>query len=64
MKEIPSPDFRIRLARFLVDEGGATAIEYALVASGIGVAIAATVVSLGSGLRDQLYQKILDNYPH
>ena len=30
--------------RLAVDERGATAIEYALVASGIGVAIAATVV--------------------
>jgi pilus assembly protein Flp/PilA len=34
--------------RLADDERGATAIEYALVASGIGVAIAATVASLGS----------------
>jgi pilus assembly protein Flp/PilA len=35
-------------ARMAADEGGATAIEYALIASGIGAAVAATVWSLGS----------------
>jgi pilus assembly protein Flp/PilA len=34
--------------RLVRDEQGATAIEYALIASGVGVAIAATVMSLGS----------------
>ena len=34
--------------RFVRNDSGATAIEYAMIASGIGVAIAATVVSLGS----------------
>ena len=36
------------LQMFLNDSSGATAIEYALIASGVGVAIAATVMSLGS----------------
>jgi pilus assembly protein Flp/PilA len=36
------------LSRFCIDESGATAIEYAMVASGVGVAVAATVYSLGS----------------
>jgi pilus assembly protein Flp/PilA len=35
-------------ARFVRDESGATAIEYAMIASGIGVAIAAAVTSLGT----------------
>jgi Flp pilus assembly pilin Flp len=35
-------------ARIATDEHGATAIEYALVASGVGAAVAATVWSLGS----------------
>jgi len=35
-------------ARMATDEHGATAIEYALVASGIGAAVAATVWSLGT----------------
>ena len=39
------------LSRFLRDESGATAIEYAMIASGVGVAIAATVTSLGSGVK-------------
>jgi pilus assembly protein Flp/PilA len=37
--------------RFLRDESGATAIEYALIASGIAVAIATTIVSLGSSVK-------------
>ena len=36
------------VARFMRDESGATAIEYAIVASGISVAIVAAVTSLGS----------------
>jgi pilus assembly protein Flp/PilA len=36
---------------FLRDESGATAIEYAMIASGIAVAIAATIVSLGSSVK-------------
>ena len=39
------------LTRFLRDERGATAIEYAMIASGVAVAIAATVTSLGSGVK-------------
>ena len=38
------------LRRFMRDESGATAIEYALIASGISVAIAATVISLGTNV--------------
>jgi pilus assembly protein Flp/PilA len=34
--------------RFLHDDVGATAIEYAMIASGIAIAIATTIVSLGS----------------
>ncbi len=36
------------LRRRLADDKGATAIEYALIAAGIGVAVAATVTNLGS----------------
>jgi pilus assembly protein Flp/PilA len=44
-------------ARFLRDEGGATAIEYAMIASGVAVAIATTVVSLGSTVQG-LYSSV------
>ena len=37
--------------RFLRDESGATAIEYAVIASGVAVAIASTIVSLGSSVK-------------
>jgi pilus assembly protein Flp/PilA len=36
------------LRRFLRDERAATSIEYALIASGISIVIAATVFSLGN----------------
>ena len=38
-------------AQFLLDESGATAIEYGLIAAGISVAIIAVVNSLGSQLK-------------
>jgi pilus assembly protein Flp/PilA len=44
--------------RFLADERGATAIEYALIASGIGAAVAATVFGIGSTVMNNLYNKI------
>ena len=41
------------LARFVKDESGATAIEYALIASGIGIAIIAAVNSLGTAISNK-----------
>ena len=38
------------LARFILDDAGATAIEYGLIAAGISVAIIATVTGLGTKL--------------
>lgn len=38
------------LARFVKDESGATAIEYALIAAGIGIAIIAGVNALGTAI--------------
>ncbi len=41
-----------RLIRgFAADQRGATAIEYAMIASGVAVAIAAIVFSLGSSVK-------------
>jgi pilus assembly protein Flp/PilA len=42
----------ISFRRFVHDEGGATAIEYALIASGVSIVIAGTVVALGSTVTD------------
>jgi pilus assembly protein Flp/PilA len=47
----------VTLRRFMRDESGATAIEYAMIASGIGVAIATTIVSLGSTVKG-LYSSV------
>jgi len=45
-----------RIRQFLLnDERGATAIEYAMLASGIGATIAATVFSFGSQLKTTFY---------
>jgi pilus assembly protein Flp/PilA len=41
---------RFGLRRFLADESGATAIEYALIASGVAGAIIITVQTLGINL--------------
>lgn len=38
------------LRKFIVDDQGATAIEYGLIAAGISVAIIAAVTTLGSNL--------------
>ena len=43
---------------FLRDRDGATAIEYALIAGGIAVAIAATVMSVGTGVQG-MYNGVL-----
>ena len=49
---------RSTLRRFLGDECGATAIEYALIAAGIGVTIASTVWCVGSALKQNWYDKL------
>lgn len=49
-------------SRFLADESGGSAIEYALVASGVGAAIAATVYQLGSGVKN-FYQTLAGLLP-
>jgi Flp pilus assembly pilin Flp len=43
--------------RFAGDQQGGTAIEYALIAAGVGVAVAATVYSLGATTHG-LYAKL------
>jgi pilus assembly protein Flp/PilA len=42
---------RRKLAAFLNDESGATAIEYGLIASGIAVALIAAVKGVGTNLK-------------
>ena len=49
-------NFSIR--RFLHAQEGATAIEYAMIASGVSVAIAGTVMTLGSAVKMNFYDKL------
>ena len=49
---------RVLVRRFHADESGATAIEYALIAAGISVAIVTTVTNLGSTIKTALWDKI------
>ena len=49
----------MRLARrFGRDESGATAIEYALIAAGVGATIATTVWGLGSAIKEVWWDKV------
>jgi pilus assembly protein Flp/PilA len=58
MSTFEKPPLAAFALRFLRDERGATAIEYAMIASGIAVAIAATLVTLGSNVSN-LYSTVL-----
>lgn len=49
---------RATFRRFIDDDDGATAIEYALIAAGIGVTIASTVWGVGSALKQNWYDKL------
>jgi len=44
--------------RILRAQDGATAIEYAIIASGISIAIAATVMTLGTVVKTNLFDKV------
>ena len=46
------------ISRFLRDENGATAIEYAMIAAGVGAAVASAVYGLGTSVQTTLYNRI------
>lgn len=46
------------MRRFVADDGGATAIEYAVVAAGIGVTVATAVYALGNVVSANLYDRL------
>lgn len=58
MTDVAISESRRLAARFLADERGATAIEYALIAAAIGATIATTVWAFGAQLRDGTYAKV------
>jgi Flp pilus assembly pilin Flp len=46
------------MAPFVRDQRGATAIEYAMIAAGVGATIASTVWGLGSNLKATWWDKV------
>jgi pilus assembly protein Flp/PilA len=54
---------RSLVVRFRNDESGATAIEYAMIAAGVGGFIAATVWNMGSHLKTTFYDKLAALFP-
>ena len=50
-----------KLRHFLSDQGGATAIEYALIASGVAGAIISIVMSMGTSVQT-MYQGVSDGF--
>lgn len=50
------------LRRFACDDSGATAIEYALIAVGISIAIAGAVYSLGDTVLTGYFDRIANEY--
>jgi pilus assembly protein Flp/PilA len=44
--------------RFLADDSGATALEYGLIVSGIGLVICASIFTIGTNIKEVLYDKI------
>ena len=57
MPKFERPAILTPFLHFLRDDGGATAIEYAMIAAGIAVAICTTVVALGSSVNG-LYSSV------
>ena len=58
MKSTERVEMRNLFARFVRDESGATAIEYGLIAAGIGVAIV-TAVGLVGGQLNTLFNTVV-----
>ena len=52
----------VLLRRYLNDVSGATAIEYGLMAAGIGGAIAATVWGVGRDVKTVLWDKLANMF--
>jgi pilus assembly protein Flp/PilA len=46
------PDFCLTLRRFVRDEAGATAMEYAMIASMLSVAVVGSAFLVGGGLQN------------
>ena len=52
------PSLTATAKRFAADSRGATAIEYGIIAAGVGATVAATVWSLGTNLKTTFYEQL------
>jgi pilus assembly protein Flp/PilA len=59
MFEFLKPAASRLLGRFLRDEGGTIAIEYAIVASGVSIVIVGTIATLGTAVKG-FYTSVAD----
>ena len=59
MRKLPTLMTGNVLGHFLRDESGSTAIEYALVASGVSIVIVGTVATLGTAVKG-FYTSVAD----
>ncbi len=50
------------VGHFMRAQEGATAIEYALIASGISIAIVTSVTTLGSAIMNTFYDKLINMF--
>ena len=48
------------VGRFLADDAGATAIEYGLMVALISIALTASIMSVGQGIKVTLYDAIVN----
>jgi pilus assembly protein Flp/PilA len=58
IRRTPRQTSTFDLARFASDEGGTTAIEYAIIAAGISIVIIGAVWNIGSSVRANFYDKL------
>ncbi len=62
MRDIVSYYGHCALHRFVRHDCGATAIEYALIAGGISIAVLVAVTSIGSTMNTLYYDKLLNMF--
>jgi len=54
---------RTAIGRYCADESGTTAIEYAMIAAGVGLCVSSTVWKLGTTLKTTFYDKLASVLP-
>jgi len=62
MRRFMTTQMPVQARRFLSAQDGATAIEYALIAAGVSVAIISSVTTLGSTMMTIYYDKLLNMF--